>query len=220
MSQAEPARRPAGRPRGALLSRERILEAAFALSDERGGDFTLAALARTLGVRPQALHHYFATREELIAGMRGRLTLRIGEHGFDRRPWHEAILAWARAYRDTLGRHPGLIAALATLPVAGEPESMADYERIAAAFRRDGYPDHLVVPALVAVESFVIGSALDAATPPDNLRPTDPPRAPHLAAVEAAAREHAEREGRSVTEATFEFGLTALVAGLRRAGEG
>ncbi|UOQ59130.1 TetR/AcrR family transcriptional regulator [Leucobacter rhizosphaerae] len=211
-----PAGRPAGRPRAAVLSRERILQAAFAHSDERGADFTLAALARALGVRPSALHHYFANRDDLIAGMRGQLTLRVGDHGFDRIPWHEAAIPWARAYRDTLGRHPGIIAALATLPVDGEPESIADYNRIAEAFRRDGYPEHRIVPAIVALESFIIGSALDAIAPDDNLRPSrDPEAAPTLDAAERAARAQAAERGRSAAEDAFEFGLESLVAGLR-----
>lgn len=215
----QPAGRPAGRPRSAILSRERILEAAFALSDERGSDFTLAALARSLGVRASALHHYFSSREDLVAGMRGQLTLRVGEHGFDTHRWHEAVIPWARAYRETLGQHPGIIAALATLPVDGEPESIADYNRIAESFRRDNYPEHRIVPAIIALESFIIGSALDALAPQDNLRPTRAPaQAEALATAEHAARDHAAAQGGTVAETSFEFGLQALIAGLRAAG--
>ena len=214
-----PAGRPAGRPRSAVLSRERILEAAFALSDERGADFTLAALARALGVRPSALHHYFASREDLIAGMRGQLTLRVGDHGFDRRPWYEAAIPWAQAYRDTLGQHPGIIAALATLSVDGEPESIADYNRIADSFRREAYPEHRIVPAIIALESFIIGSALDAIAPDDNLRPSrDPEAARSLDAAEHAARAEASAQGLTVAGVAFEFGLRALIAGLRTLG--
>lgn len=213
--------RSAGRPKAGLLSRDRIIEAAFALADERGADFTLAALARTLDVRASALHHYFSGREALIAGMRGQLTLRIGDHGFDTHKWHEAVVPWARAYRSTLGQHPGIIAALATLPVDGEPESIADYNRIAESFRRDGFPDHRIVPAIIALESFIIGSALDALTPPDNLRPTrNPDEASTLARAESTARQHAAAGGHTVASAAFEFGLQALIVGLRATGHG
>ncbi|MCW2289483.1 TetR family transcriptional regulator [Leucobacter luti] len=219
MTTAPDAHRSAGRPRTAVLSRERILAAAFALADVRGGDFTLAALARSLGVRPSALHHYFAGKDELIAGMRGQLTSRVGDHGFDTLPWHEAIIPWARTYRVTFGAHPGIVAALATLPVADEPESMLDYERIARAMHRDGYPEHRIVPAIVALESFIIGSALDSLTPEDNLRPVSAPdRTPHLTSAEEAARAQLRTHDRSAATETFEFGLAALVAGLRAAG--
>lgn len=207
--------RSAGRPRTAVLSRERILAAAFELADVRGGDFTLAALARELGVRPSALHHYFGGKDELIAGMRGQLTTRVGDHGFAHRPWHEAIVSWARAYRATFGAHPGIIAALATLPVDDEPESIVDYERIAAAMQRDGYPEHRIVPAIVSIESFVIGSALDSLAPDDNLRPVDNvDLAPHLTRAEVLAREYANAQRRSAVDETFEFGLAVLIAGL------
>ncbi|MCS3427051.1 TetR/AcrR family transcriptional regulator [Leucobacter aridicollis] len=219
MTTAPDAHRPAGRPRQAILSHERILAAAFELADVKGGDFTLAALARNLEVRPSALHHYFAGKDELIAGMRGQLTRRVGDHGFESRPWHVAIADWARAYRDTFGAHPGIIAALATMPVDDEPESIIDYERIAAAMRRDGYPERRIVPAIVAIESFVIGSALDSLAPADNLRPVDNSvLAPHLTRAEERAREHAEELNTTVTVETFEFGLAALIAGLMAAG--
>lgn len=220
MTTSPDAHRPAGRPRTAVLSRERILEAAFDLVDVRGGDFTLAALARQLGVRPSALHHYFGGKDELIAGMRGQLTTRVGDHGFDVLPWHVAIVPWARAYRLTFGAHPGIIAALATLPVDDEPESIVDYERIASAMRRDGYPEHRIVPAIVAIESFVIGSALDSLAPEDNLRPVQNAElAPHLTEAERTARAYATARGHSAVTETFEFGLAALVAGLLAAAE-
>ncbi|WP_420038415.1 TetR/AcrR family transcriptional regulator C-terminal domain-containing protein [Leucobacter komagatae] len=129
-------------------------------------------------------------------------------------------MPWARAYRQTFGAHPGIIAALATLPVDDEIESIIDYERIAAAMRRDGYPEHRIVPAIVAIESFVIGSALDSLAPEDNLRPVDNARlAPHLTAAEHAARAYASARARSAVDETFEFGLAALVAGLVAATE-
>lgn len=208
--------RAVGRPRTAVLSRERILVAAFDLAERKGGDFSLAALARELGVRPSALHHYFAGKAEVIAGMRGQLTKRLGDHGFGDRPWHEAIISWARAYRLTLGAHPGIIAALATMPIADETESILDYDRIVAAMRRDGCVEYRIVPAIVAIESFVIGSALDSLVPEDNLRPVHhPERVPDLTVAEGAARQYALEQGRDVATETFEFGLAALVAGLR-----
>lgn len=215
MTTSVEAPRSAGRPRTAVLSRERIITAAFELADDSGCDFTLAALARNLGVRPSALHHYFSNKNELIQGMRGQLAIRIGDHGFDTRPWHEAIIDWARAYRNTFGAHPGIIAALATMPVEGEPESIVDYERIASAMHRDRFPEHRIVPAIVALESFIIGSALDSLAPEDNLRPTETEAlAPHLTRAEAASRAHAAERSTSTVDETFEFGLAALVAGL------
>lgn len=214
-------KRSAGRPRKAVLSRDIILAEAFKLAGERGANFSLAVLARRLGVQPSALHHYFPGREALIGGMRGQLTSRLGAHDFATQPWHEAIIGWARAYRLVFNLHPELIAEIATVPVAGEPESIADYDRIATAMLRDGVPEHLVVPSIVAIESFVIGSALDAHTPENNLEPpadvVDPAAAPTLARTEHASREAALAAGQTPALAAFELGLAALVSGLRAA---
>lgn len=217
---AQPAaRRSPGRPKTRVLSHEIILETAFRLADVPGGDFSLAKIARALDVQGPALHHYFGNRAQLIAGMRGQLTERIGDHGFDVKPWYEAIIPWAKAYRDTLGVHPGLIAELATLPVDGEPESIRDYERIVAAMLRDGYPEHRVVPAIVTIECFLIGAALDALTPDDNLHPAGHlEEAPNLARAEEVARRFAHENRRTAPEETFEFGLKVLVEALRAVG--
>ena len=157
---------------------------------------------------------------DIVAGMRGEIGRRIDSSVFERLPWYEAMLPWARSYLEAMGSHPGIIAILATLPVDSEPESVLEYEMIVASFRRSGYPEHRIVPALVAIESFVIGSALDSLTPEDNLSPAGSPElAPQLLAAEANARHRAGRAGLTMARSIFEFGLEALVAGLRAAGD-
>ncbi len=216
---SSPVRRRAGRPTTTVLTRDRILEVAFELADRRGGDFSVAAIARSLGVQPPAIYNYFASKADIIAGMRGEISGRLDASVFERLPWHEAVLHWAREYLEAMGQHPGIIATLATIPIDSEPESILEYELIVASFRRDGYPEHRIVPALVAVESFIIGSALDALTPEDNLRPTRAPEiAPTLLEVEAFARGRANEAGLTMARSVFEFGLSALVAGLRAVG--
>lgn len=209
-------RRRAGRPRNAVLTPERIIDAAYEVADRQGGSFTIAAIARTLGVQPPAIYNYFAGKDDLIAGMRGQFTLRVGDSHFTNAPWYEAVFPWARSYLEVLGRNPGMIAALATNPIDSEPESIADYERLVQALRRDGAPEELIVPTIVALESFIIGSALDAVTPEFNLRPERiPEQAPGLLHAEALARESAHAKGLSMAQGTFEFGLECLVAGIR-----
>lgn len=209
-------RRRVGRPSATVLTPERIINAAYDIADREGGAFTIAGIARALGVQPPAIYNYFTGKDAIIAGMRGQLTLRVGDHGFDRLPWHEAVVPWARAYLEALGRNPGIIAALATYPVDSEPESIADYERLVQAMLRGGAPEALVVPAIVALESFIIGSALDAIAPDANMRPErSPERAPGLLRAESLAREGADTQGLTMARGTFEFGLAALVAGLR-----
>lgn len=219
-SDSNPARRKAGRPSTTVLTRERILDEAFELADRRGGDFSVAAIARGLGVQPPAIYNYFASKADIISGMRGAIGHRVDPTVFERMPWHEAVLPWARDYLEAVGHHPGIIATLATIPVDSEPQSMREYEMIANSFRRDNYPEHRIVPALVAIESFIIGSALDALTPEDNLSPAAvPDLAPALFNAEATARSNAHEAGLTMARSVFEFGLAALVSGLRAVGE-
>jgi len=219
MSGSEPGRRRAGRPSTAVLTHERIVEAAFAQAEERGGEVSIAAIARRLGVQPPAIYNYFSSKAEVIAGMRGAIGRRIDSTVFSRMPWQDAVIPWAREYLDALGGNPGTIAAIATTPIDSEPESIEEYELIVNALRRDGYPEHRIVPALVALESFIIGSALDALTPEDNMSPARAPeQAPTLHRLEANSRQAAAAAGLPMSRAVFEFGLTALVAGLRALG--
>ena len=217
--QQDAGQRRAGRPAVGLLSRQLILDEAFALADDAGAadtDFTLAALAKKLGVQAPAIYNYFRNKAELISAMRGQLAHRVDSSAFDEIPWHEAILPWARSYIECLGGHPGTIAALATLPVDEEPDSIANYERIAASMRRGRVPEHRIVPALIALESFIIGSALDALAPESNLSPgKNAELAPELDRVERLARAFANDEGRTLTNEVFEFGLSVMIAGRR-----
>ncbi|MEW3929469.1 helix-turn-helix domain-containing protein, partial [Pseudomonas aeruginosa] len=87
------------------LTRERILDVAFELADKRGGDFSVAAIARSLGVQPPAIYNYFANKTDIIAGMRGEIGRRIDSSVFERLPWHEAMLPWARSYLEAMGGH-------------------------------------------------------------------------------------------------------------------
>lgn len=209
-------RRRAGRPQQQILSRERIIEAAFAVADQRQGDFSVSSIARALGVQAPAIYNYFANKIDIIAGMRGVITQRVDTGHFERLPWYEAMIPWATNYLEAMVQHPGIIATLATIPVDSEPESITEYDTIVRSFTADDYPQELIVPALVAVESFIIGSALDALTPEDNLSPDKHPEiAPGLLQAEGIARQAAGAAGVTMSRHIFQIGLRALVTGLR-----
>jgi hypothetical protein len=98
------------------------------------------------------------------------------------------------------------------------------YDAVTSALVRAGWPEDRVLSVIVAIESFLLGSALDAAADPEMLDPgprTDVPafsgayaareRALAAAAASAAAAAAAERPA----DAAYRLGLTAMVAGLR-----
>lgn len=207
------ARRPAGRPRTKLLDQEKITAAAFELFSAPGGeDFTMAQLAEKLGVRPPALYNHVRDRRALVNLVRTEVAARIDTSSFADCEWDTAIVPWARSYRTAFATSPQLIAQLAVVPIDGTEASIQGYETITRCMLRGGWPEAAIVPAIVALESFIIGSSLDVLAAPGNLDPVgDEERVPTFAAALAAAR---DGEG-TMADAAFEVGLEALIAGLR-----
>lgn len=216
-----PTKRTAGRPRTRLLSVDQIVDAAFDLARTAGPDgFSMAALARSLSVQPPALYHYFGSRDEVIRAMRGRLAERIDTSGFANAdvPLGEAVLRWGRSYRDVFAAFPSGIALLATTPIDGQQRSVDNYEAITRRLLAEGWAEADVVDTIVAFESFIIGSALDALAPADIMSPGDAAAtAPAYAAAEARRFDDAAARGIRPTDRSFEFGLRAMLEGLRTA---
>ena len=197
-----------GRPHTPLLDRDRIAAAALKLTDRRG-DFTILDLSRALKVTPAALYHHVAGRDGIIALMRERMARTMDASGFGQLPWDQALRQWAVSYRDTFAAHPGAIGLLAAEPVA-DPAVHALYEQAATALEDAGFPRHTVLAVITAVESFVLGSALDLAAPPVMVTGIDAGATPRLAQAAAAAP-----TGRARADQAFDLGLDALITGLR-----
>nr|WP_281372937.1 TetR/AcrR family transcriptional regulator C-terminal domain-containing protein [Kineococcus aurantiacus] len=133
---------------------------------------------------------------------------RIDCSGFDGPPWDEALARWAWSYRDAYARHPALVPIIAVTPVSSAPHTVAMYERVSAGLLAGGWPAHLVTNVVVAVESFVLGSALDTQSPEDIFDPGELD-APTVRTANAA------RPGGDTARAAFDLGLEALLTGLR-----
>ncbi|GAA2049578.1 TetR/AcrR family transcriptional regulator C-terminal domain-containing protein [Leifsonia soli] len=209
-----PARR-VGRPRTAVLTRELIAEAALRLLDESGADgFTMARLAQALRVRPSALYNHVDGKEDVIAGVRELVSDRIDVSAFETQPWDAAMRVWAHSYRVAFAAHPPTVALLATLPLTGALRTMQMYDTVVAAMVRAGWPEPEVLPTIVAVESFILGSALDAIAPADMF---DPSGAEDAVPAFASAYEARIASLGAVppADAAFETGLAALLDGLR-----
>jgi AcrR family transcriptional regulator len=196
-----------GRPHTPLLDRDRIADAALKLTDRRG-DFTILDLSRALKVTPAALYHHVHGRDGIIALMRERMARTVDASGFGQLPWDQALRQWAISYRDTFAAHPGAIGMLAAEPVA-DPAVHALYEQAATALEDAGFPRHMVLAVITAVESFVLGSALDLAAPPAMVTGIDAATTPRLAQAAAAAP-----PGRARADQAFGLGLDALITGL------
>jgi len=200
--------RRVGRPRTAVLDRGRIADAALAAVD-MDGDFTLPALARRLGVQTASLYYHVDGRAGVIALLHARLGELIDLSPLELRPWDVALEQFFRSYRDVYAAHPRLAPLLATSSIR-EPQVIAGYESLVGILVEAGISSHEVLSIVTAMESFVIGSALDLAAPEVMWEVGDVADAPHL--VEALAQQDLTR-GRA--DRAFELGLQVFLEAVR-----
>ncbi|MGK4578564.1 TetR/AcrR family transcriptional regulator [Kitasatospora sp. HPMI-4] len=196
------------RPRTPLLDRTKIATAALRLVDE-SGELTIPGLAAALGVRPSALYHHVDGRAGVIALLREDLCEVIGAGDYWELPWEEALAAWARSYRDAFAAHPGLVPLLATAPLT-EPFLHVMYGRAVAVLVQAGFAESATLSVITALESFVLGSALDLVAPSVMIDLVDPVATPHLAGALDALPSRPAR-----ADQAFELGLRAQLTGYR-----
>lgn len=210
MSETE-ARR-AGRPRKAVLNRERITEHALELvSDDGYESFTMQRLAKSLGVSPSALYNHVDSKNDLLQWIQELVMADIDTSVFDEPDIKEALLQWATSYRNVFARHIPLIPVIAVLPVSDSPRTLSMYERVAEALSDYGMAESEVVPTIVALESFIFGSAMDTAAPHDIFDTRNhQDLTPHFTQAVAAQR----RSKLNTSDDSFQHGLSALVTGL------
>ncbi|MFD5553108.1 TetR/AcrR family transcriptional regulator [Streptomyces sp. NPDC127068] len=192
-----------GRPRTPLLDRERITTTALELVDEQG-DFSVPRIAARLGARTASVYHHVDGRDGIVELLRERICEAIDSGTLDAEPWDRALTDWARSYRAAFAAHPRAIPLLATSPVRA-PRVLAQYERAVVRLLDAGFRLPDVMPVIIALESLVLGSALDLAAPDPMWELPDRTPTPHLAdALAAGGPERADR--------AFAWALTGFVA--------
>ncbi len=201
--------RSAGRPSATVLTEEKILRAALRVAGSRGpAQFTMTALASALGVRTSALYHHYANRDAVIRAMRARIGALTELAPLDHADPVEALFGWGVSYREAMLTAPG---AIVLLPIDADRESFLQYEAVTDRLLAAGWPPSKTLDTIVALESFIIGSALDALAPTDNMSPgelaEDFPRYAEAERLRASAGDDPARE-------TFRIGLRALITGL------
>jgi hypothetical protein len=133
--------------------------------------------------------------------------------GFGGGSWEDAVRTWAWSYRDVFAEHTPLIPVIAVLPVTDAPQTLAMYETVSKGFLDAGFPQERIIPAIVALESFIFGSAYDVTAPEDifdsgSMAGSTPN---FSAAVRSSA---AGRERGRPADTAFSLGLDALISGL------
>jgi AcrR family transcriptional regulator len=159
------------------LTRERLLAGALALADEHGiAALTMRSLANELGVKPMALYHHVANKEEILDGI---VDLVFGE--IDLPPadahWSSAVRHRATSARRVLARHPWAIPLLESRTSPG-PATFRQHDAMLGVLRRAGFSVPQAGHAYSLLDSYVYGFALTEAA-----LPFDTETAPEVAAA-------------------------------------
>lgn len=213
---AESGTRRAGRPRKAVLTRERITANALELvSDDGYESFTMQRLAKSLGVSPSALYNHVDSKHDLMQWIQELVMTDIDVTIFDTTPLKDALMQWATDYRNIFARHIPLIPIIAVLPVSDSPRTLGMYERVAQALEDYGLAENEIIPTIVALESFIFGSAMDTAAPHDIFDTTNhQDLTPHFTQAVAAQR----NTQINTSDDSFQRGLSAMISGLLATG--
>jgi AcrR family transcriptional regulator len=103
-----PARRRPGRP--ARLSREGILEAALALLEREPEEpLGVGRIAAEVGAVPAALYRHFASLDELLDAVLGRVLGSVELEVRSRAPWQGQVKDWMTSVRGHLLRYPAVL---------------------------------------------------------------------------------------------------------------
>lgn len=218
--------RNAGRPSASLLTPDKITETAQKLMATEG-DFTMAKLARALGVAPSSLYNHVASRDEVLAAISDQVAQGIDTQALQdaaaqvcggtvstlgaRALWLEATERWVRSYRQAFSVAPAVVMTLAVTPVRRAPATLAMYEQVTSAFTAFGMSPRQALLTVEAIEAFLLGSATDLHAPVDIFDPGDQ-AAEHPTMVEAY-----ETLGGTPQDEAFTIGLSALLTGLSAA---
>jgi AcrR family transcriptional regulator len=200
------------RPLKPKLSPQAIADEALAMVDA-DGEFTIPALAARLKVSASSLYNHISGKADIIELMRGRtvagIALPAGPGAAGPGDWIGTIRAIAVEYRRAYAEHPRLIP-LFTAYTVRDPATLRMYSVLAEVFAAAGFAPRRTLEAITVLDSFVLGSALDAAAPEQVW--ADGP-------AEDGALHEALREGLGSpdrAEAAFRYGLELLLAGFGR----
>jgi AcrR family transcriptional regulator len=194
------------RPSKPKLSTAAIADAALKLVDAHG-EFTLPQLAKALSVSASSLYNHVSGKDEIIELMRGRAMAGIRLPDLDSVAWQETVREIALEYWASYSQHPRLIPLLTSHTVR-DRTTLRVYDALAEALEQAGFEPRTRLHAITIIDSFVLGSALDAAAPEIVWEPDED---------SSPAFKRALDDGLSETlraEVTFLLGLDVVLIGL------
>ncbi|PRA11591.1 hypothetical protein CQ010_08600 [Arthrobacter sp. MYb211] len=213
--------RVAGRPATPILSQQGIVDAAFALLQDVGPEeFSMGRLARALDVRTPALYNHVENRQHLVNLMRRDMVRSIDRSMLADLPWTEALFHFAVLFREALLRVPAAVELIVATPISEESESGVIYEEMGRLLRRAGVAVPRILMVMVAIESLVVGAALDIVAPGAHVAALPEQGGKDGGSSHGEVMESGEKYARqarsTVSDQSFEFGLRAMIAAIER----
>ena len=206
------------------LTRERVLQGAVVLADAHGiAALTIRALAQELGVKPMAVYHHVAGKDEILDGIVDIVFSEIDLPVADG-DWRGQMSRRADSARRVLRRHPWAVGLLESRSTPG-PATLRHHDATLAALRIAGFTIELAAHAYALLDSYVYGFAVqEAAVPPDAggevteaiMRRFAAGEYPYLVEM---ATEYVLRPGYDFGH-QFRFGLEIILDGLERVSAG
>lgn len=169
------------------LDRTKVLDAAVGLLDEGGPEaLSIRAVAGRLGVNPNAVYTYVASRSalerEIVERVFAESELEVLTGPAPR--WRSRLVSYTRSLRSVLLRHPAVAGLLMTAPMDG-PSAVLIGERVLGALRDAGLaPDDAARGTYALIVQVVGFVALEVAE--TDGRPPLAPEAERIAARRAA----------------------------------
>ncbi|HVW31106.1 MAG TPA: TetR/AcrR family transcriptional regulator C-terminal domain-containing protein [Acidimicrobiia bacterium] len=205
------------------LSRQRVIDAALALLDERGVEgLTMPALAGELGVGTMSLYRHVADKDDLLTGIAARVLAGVTVPPGAPDDWEGRVVGYLRAVRTEALRHPALARILADRGIAVTPV-LDQLDEVHGILRAAGFSGLDAVRAFYSLLTYVFGFLLWELPRVHTQTPAayeaawagvvgglDPGTHPNLTALRAELATSASPD-------QFEYGLARLVEALRPA---
>ncbi|RYB88555.1 TetR/AcrR family transcriptional regulator [Nocardioides glacieisoli] len=149
---------PPRRAQRNTLDRDRVLTSAMLLADRDGLDaLTIRGLAAELGVRPMAIYHYVASKDELLDELVDLVFREVYVPcGQD---WRTELFQRSTSMREALGRHPWALPVVDTRSHPG-PAMLANHEAVLDVLRGSGFSLQATTHAYAVMDAYVYGFAL------------------------------------------------------------
>jgi AcrR family transcriptional regulator len=141
------------------LSRQRVLEAAIELADERGvAELTMRKLAKELGVEAMSLYNHVANKGDLLDGMIDLVFAEIDPPapGGD---WKAELRKRAVSTREALLRHRWAVGEMEGRTSHG-PSNLKVHDAVLGCLRAAGFPVEMTVHAYSVQDAYIYGFAL------------------------------------------------------------